>query len=334
MKFSNRQKSNPVKSCYKIRQNPSLIIDRIKYYYESDEFIGLGPQNSSRKGYHPLAKDLFEDIIRSFAKILRKKFPTIIPLVPLIIIENKHFEENYSVKETSNYGIIASYDPPTNLIYVNYNEFVERFFYEITSLENKKEIITFYVRFLMHELGHFVWYKYLNISNAVNWKNPKRDYFINYINDHMKNIDLSYLKQLAKENSERRLQLNFTIDYAIIMSLIARMETDGIKLPPPNGRYIPKYLEIYTDNYKNYLKDGKQTMGRTPKGGARTIYTFTRPVSDFMPYGKKHEEGNVEEDFYVEVWAELFANYMMSGINELHSGNYKVLKILLPELRE
>lgn len=233
----------------KLKKNPILhIINGIKYEIEDK------PEFDE------------ERVIRIFSDILNSKFPKIKNKVPVIIIKKGEY--------------LGGYDDDRNLIFLNSEIYA-------TQTSRFPEYTMNKVRTLFHELGHYIFGKFLN-KEAIN-------YIEKYVAINRKKINLQKVKTLLDKYGIEDLRINFPIVYAILINFIQVYGYDD-----------KKYTRT---EYFNYL------LSR----GVNEIISFTKPASPYMPYGE-------------EIFCEIFANYMIAHKNLLHNDNYKMLKIILPEL--
>ena len=213
--------------------------------------------------------DVFR-LISNFSEIIDKKFPSVKNKIPLIIFENINTGEE-------------------GLYYYIRNE-----------ISMSSDLNHDHLRMLFHELGHFVYTKYLNKNNSA--------YFNNYVNSQIKELNLLKLKQLLIKYGLKDMSIKFPLLYVLITSLrfsiwfnyfIEKTEYDG----PINDQMFIELIDFII----SLKKDFKETF-------------FIKPASNYMPDNE-------------EIFCEIFANYMMYDKRLLHSDNYIMLKQILPELR-
>ena len=212
-----------------------------------------------------------ERVIRQFSEILNKKFKVIINYVPLIlfkVLKGRVGELNYEPINADVVNIIM------NSNYVNKNNIV--------------------LRFLFHELGHYLFEFYLSDETI--------DDFQDYVKDNTKRVNISQLIDLIETFSSEELKLKYPLQYVLIGSF---QFSDEYKYYLKNVKNSEK--NVYSLHFLKWLEKTK-------------IKLFDKPASAYMPDNE-------------EIFCEIFANYMMYDLRLLHSDNYRILKVLIPELR-
>ncbi len=212
-----------------------------------------------------------EKIIRKFSEILNKKFNSILGYTPLI---------NFN-KLKSN--LDGQFNINDNLIIIN------------SIVENTNNYL---LRTLFHELGHFIYEKYLSDSAIKEFRN--------YIRRNTKFLDLEDLILLVEKKSEDIIRLKCPLKWAFIMSLYGNKEytyyINEISQKDVDAPFSVDFLSWFYNRKQGKLK------------------IFNKPPSWYIPNSE-------------EIFCEIFANYMMYDLRLLHSDNYRILKELLPELR-
>ncbi len=150
------------------------------------------------------------------------------------------------------------------------------------------------LRMLFHELGHYLYEFYLS-DNTI-------DAFQDYVKDNTKRVNISQLVTLVENYSNDELRLKYPLQYVLIGSFYF---SDEYKYYLNNVKNSER--NIYSIHFLEWLKNIKIKM-------------FDKPASAYMPNNE-------------EIFCEIFANYMMYDLRLLHSDNYRILKQLIPELR-
>jgi hypothetical protein len=150
------------------------------------------------------------------------------------------------------------------------------------------------LRMLFHELGHYLYRIYLS-DEAI-------DEFQDYIKDNTKRVNISQLIDLTETFSSEELKLKYPLQYVLIGSF----------------QFGDKY-KYYLKNVKNSEKNVYSLHFLEWLSGTK-VKLFDKPASAYIPDNE-------------EIFCEIFANYMMYDLRLLHSDNYRILKTLIPELR-
>ncbi len=222
-------------------------------------------------------------LINNISKILERKFKVIINKLPIIIIRKMS-------------DSLGEYDYNLNEISINtkiYTDWIKNYEY-----------------ILLHEIGHFVYDKYLSSES--------KDYFYSYIRRNIKTINFEKLYNLYEKYGEEKLKIQFPLIYVLIHSLKYSNAFDqyndlfelNIKSP-----FDKKFLNYIIKNYSSfqYRNNEKRRV-------------FSKPSSSYML--------DINEFSYdSEIFCEIFANYMIYDKKLLHNDNYVILKEMLPELR-
>ena len=141
-----------------------------------------------------------ERVIRQFSEILNKKFKVIINYVPLIlfkVLRGRVGELNYEPINADVVNIVM------NSNYVNKNNIV--------------------LRFLFHELGHYLFEFYLSDETI--------DDFQDYVKDNTKRVNISQLIDLIETFSSEELKLKYPLrllhsdNYRILKTLIPELRS-------------------------------------------------------------------------------------------------------------
>lgn len=272
----------PIKSFR--RKNPTEITNGIKWYYQSENYI------NTPKDF----KVIVEKVIYEFGKILKQKLPTIINKVPMIVVEDLMFNK-YNGRDVAE----ALFDDKHNVIYVNGEDI------KYTLNENKKtpnnavinHLSPLLIKTLFHELGHFIFRKFLDNDAVENFEN----YILN-------NSDIFEIDVLIYYAKFPELKKKYPIYYIIIDSIIEKMKRDNELISKNTIKNLERYKKLYDDH----------------------LYTFDKPSSSYIPYTKKFKLRNEAEE---EIFCELFSYYMVSGLHQLHRTNLTILQTVLPELK-
>lgn len=210
-------------------------------------------------------------LLRKFSKIIDEKFPRIKNKIPLIVF-----------KKIGDKGGYYHYDD--NYIEINSDN---------DNLNNVS------LRYLFHELGHFIYDKYLSETELKE--------FGKYINSNRKNIDLLDLSRKFEKYDLDKLRIEYPFEFVIISSL---QDTKDFK-----------YYIKYVDQKDKYAPFSSEFIDWFTIRNNKKYRVFDKPPSDYII--------NKEE-----IFCEIFANYMMYNIRLLHSDNKRILRYVLPELRE
>lgn len=290
------------------RKNPGGVINGIRYnidFKASPELVGGISKKTAEDWEYVQFRDFeykFIRIIEDLSKIINAKFKLIVSKLPTIVLtfqdadllkHLKYAKEDFNQFDNS----IAVYDKLEKIILLN-----SKFLYDDYEKDwdsNKYKIVYDHnkiLRILFHEIGHFVYYNYIS--------NESLKFFDSYIFDNIKKLNINKL-MIIVQKYPYSLQQKFPIIYVIIKSLSYSLGYDK-------------------DSLMTLLQRHKQEIGTR-------FYSFTKPVSDMMPYiiKTKKDAKNMAE----EIFAEMFANYMMYDKHMLSNDNYKILKIIIPELR-
>lgn len=273
----------PIKSLR--RKNPTEITNGIKWYYQSENYI------NTPKDF----KVIVEKVIYEFGKILKQKLPVIINKVPMIVIEDLMFNKYNGLDHS-----LAAYDSNNNVIYLNGNKIKS----EISKCDINK-----FVRYLHHELGHFVYKKYLSEESL--------ERFEEFIDDNMSFQNINVLIYYSKFPN---LKEKYPIYYIIIETIIWQMIRNGLKVTLNFTKDLENFKKIYskTTNSKSMIKYKDN------------FYVFGKPTTSYMPFSKDfHTNSKTIE----EIFCECFSYYMMFGLKEMHSANFTILQTILPELK-
>lgn len=209
-------------------------------------------------------------LIEKFSNIIDRKLPSIKNKIPLILF-----------KDIEDWGY---YDENDNVI-------------EITSSEgNINNVI---LRYLFHELAHYVYRKYLS--------NYAIKEFDKYVNRNKKPIDLNRVSYLFEKLDIDKFRAKHPIEYIVIGNLKITKDfkyyKENIDKKDKYAPYSPDFLDWFI--IRNKDKQHKE---------------FIKPPSEYII--------NKEE-----IFCEIFANYMMYDLRLLHSDNYRILRYIIPELR-
>lgn len=210
------------------------------------------------------------NLIEKFSKILDKKLPSVKNKIPLILFE-----------KLDKYG---SYPYSENVIKLASNE------------DNSNNIM---LRYLFHELGHFIYDKYLS--------NQALKEFDKYINRNRKPIDLDKVSYLFEKLTIDEFRINHPVEFVIVANL---ENTKEFKYYKNNINSKDKYAP-YSPDFLDWFIIGKK---------GKQYKEFIKPPSNYIPTKE-------------EIFCEIFANYMMYDLRLLHSDNYRILRYVLPELR-
>lgn len=232
-------------------------------YIATRSINGINYEILNNPGYDEIS------LLKNFSNILKKKFPSIINKVPLIIFKRidkagyYYNEENYIEIDSDNYNI-------NNIT----------------------------LRILFHELGHFIYNRYLS-------KDELKE-FSKYIAKNKKYINLDKVSKLFEKYSLDELRIKYPFEFVLISSLEDTKEfkyyIENINQKDKDAPFSSEFFDwfILRNNHKYRI--------------------FIKPASDYLINNE-------------EIFCEIFANYMMYDIRLLHSDNYRILRYVLPELR-
>lgn len=296
-------------------------------------------QGYGGKRVSPVINDIYH-LIREFSEILNKKFPAIKNRVPLIVFQE--FDQFQRIQ-----SIVGLYKS-SNII----------------QLKSDYDPYLFKLRYLFHELGHFVFRKYLS-QDAIN-------YFNKYVESTTVKLNLNKIMQiwsthvLAQKNLPQKLEkLEIEIDdLNRFTELYYEFASDQElkKLEIEKRKLDKKYEELLSFKQEFSIKYPILTTILSRTFIFNTNDHIFRSAKEYSKYLRKHIEDLKkyvrEEDlektefervknalyrrrsptFYdinpEEVFCEIFANYMLYGNRALmYNENYQVLKTIFPELR-
>lgn len=320
---------------YKHKRNPGYNYEGIKYYFHDKQIkyvadlVEEGFINNRPKKYSYIFNKI-TDSIKQVSKIITKKFPTIRNKTPTILFVSHGFEAGVFASSELDLHIIADgeYLYNENLIKINYDT-------------------TYYtmIKNIFHEIGHFLYRKYLSTDAIL--------FYINYITLNSKQITLDSIidvydkfnqqenvinkklikirkqiyqleQQILDSQNEHYDDENYEENYDLendiydLQSKIYDLEIERSSFEiqyPVENNIINKIKEYFDVDIKN--------EDINPINIKRIEYylnMFSKPSSD---YNKNMEE----------IFCEIFANYMMYGSNYIHIDNFKMLRTMIPELR-